>query len=316
LKNNNDYLPPFINIADESEAKCHPIYITYAYSEENFYMQAKLRDDSDIYEDCNPRMIEPMLEERATVNTFFELYQEINENESYKDIRKPEYIRKAYISDRMSNDKIIITINLNMFVEDDGHFSMYPDDILNFAAVMAHELQHIVEQYIFARHNCLSGIRNRITLDVNKENEFEKIKNQLYFKSACLLINLISPAEIRARLTQLDYYMKTLCKNVPEEFIDEIYSQYILCKYENGSDVVDNLIETVFKNGNIRNITRFQSLRNIINNIKTYKIHQERELNNGSTMLYSLLIVLYYLVNHKFIEREKLADELSYILEY
>lgn len=132
-----------------------------------------------------------------------------------------DYLKNHYIlSDSDKDDDIVITVNLTVCEEEKKYLHNEMFDVI------AHELQHIIEQYVFSDDSCLKRKKNTIAIDFVNDNRFEnfRYRNEVYN-----LLNLIIPTEIRARLTQLVSILDIVAQNKPEDYIREVkfrYNQY------------------------------------------------------------------------------------------
>lgn len=252
LKSSNKSLHPFMK-DDSNRAGFHRIFCKFSKQYDEFkalatereFMRRDTMDDDDIYQ-------EP---------------EWIDETTDIEDVLTEKYIS---VEAKDGSDDIVIVINVDIFSDTNmGH----PKNGSNYNAILlkniiAHELQHITEQFIFRNHNALKSKPNQFYADVSSSHLISFIDERLQQK-ALSLAYMLSPEERRARLTQLYVYLGTICDRQPADVLKAIWLNY---KSESsafpGKPVKENFMMAVSRTETIIDITKMNTFTSVVSTVK------------------------------------------------
>lgn len=247
LKKYGRSLAPFIK-DDSGHEKYHKIFCKFDKCFDEFKAKASLRDfqKRDIDDD-----------------SIFQENDDIDETTSVEEVLAEKYLTTE---NKSGSDDIVIIINVDIFMET-NMWNLRPGNNFNsilLKNVIAHELQHVVEQYIFRSHNALSSKPNQFFSDLSSSYILtklnEKLQNRLFN-----IAYMISPEERRARLTQLDVFLESVCDKKPANIMKSILLNY---KSENhafkGKSSKENFMTALVRTETIIDITKMNTFTAVI----------------------------------------------------
>lgn len=141
----------------------------------------------------------------------------INKN---KDVPLNTYLVRQEPGNR---ETVVIFINFMSFMKYTDE-TVPSDDRASWVAVISHELQHVLEQYINNSHNPLVVKPNSLESFFRTDVNIDKDASKAYYSYTYVVIECFAPEEQRARSTQTDILLKQFLK-------DSTYRYQLLVMY-------------------------------------------------------------------------------------
>lgn len=179
----------------------------------------------------------------------------------------PEEIAEKYIDiKRNSSDSVIMVINADFIKEaaltdDYGTLRKY-----SIIAAIAHELQHVVDMFIFRNYNVLKTQRSDALFNAIKENIFGLDIKSVEYKSILKLSYSLSMSETRARYTQLNKLLKLYSERCPSAIKNQligIYGNFKNMVGNNEDGLSKAKVGAILSNPEIDEVTLFTDISEI-----------------------------------------------------
>ena len=204
-----------------------------------------------------------------------------------------------------SSDNIIISINVRFLTlpilrGEDGQINQFV-----VIAALAHELQHIVDMYIFKDKNLLSSHKTQKFYNEVKNNVFNT--NQTLFDIALTLAYILCMSESRARYTQLYKLFDMLSNDCPDSVKSELKMIYLTMRDKLANDPDK---DSKAKTSAIMTIEQVEQITSIAY-IGSLFVLSETDLNNEN--ICNIFSVLgYHLCKFGYIKDEDVCEYFDY----